>query len=72
MGSRCPWRSRPVLPGRITTAWFNVVENFRQLELVQTIKVAPVVHNGGSAIRLTFHPNEEPIHVGIQIFANGE
>jgi hypothetical protein len=60
-------------PHRIATAWFNVVENFRQLELFQTIKVAPVVKdNGGNAIRLTFHPNEEPIHVGIQIFADGE
>jgi len=60
-------------PRRITTAWFNVVENFRQLELFQTIKVAPVVkENGSSAIRLTFHPNEEPIQVGLQIFADGE
>ena len=59
-------------PRAIKTAWFTVVENFRQLELFQTIKVAPVVHNGASAIRLTFHPSEEPIHVGIQIFADGK
>jgi hypothetical protein len=60
-------------PRRITTAWFNVVDNFRQLELFQTIRVAPIVNeNGTSVIRLTFHPNEEPAHVSIQIFADGE
>ena len=60
-------------PRRITTAWFAVVGNFRQLELFQTIKVAPVANaNGSNAIRLTFHPNEEPAHVVIQIFADGE
>jgi hypothetical protein len=60
-------------PQRIRTAWFIVVANFRQLELFQTIRVAPVVNaSGGSLIRLTFHPNEEPVHVVIQIFADGE
>ncbi|HEY2531670.1 MAG TPA: hypothetical protein VGJ20_27705 [Xanthobacteraceae bacterium] len=58
---------------RITTTWFAVVANFRQLELFQTIKVAPVINaNGSNVIRLTFHPNEEPAHVVIQIFADGE
>ena len=60
-------------PQRVRTAWFNVVANFRQLELFQTIRVAPVVNaSGSSLIRLTFHPNEEPAHVVIQIFADGE
>jgi len=59
-------------PRRITTAWFAVVANFRQLEQFQTIKVAPVYANGSNVIRLTFHPNDEPAHVVIQIFADGE
>ena len=62
-----------VAPRRITTAWFTVVDNFRQLELFKTIKVAPVVNaNGSSVVRLTFLPNEEPCHVTIQIYADGE
>ena len=68
--SRC---NHIVAPREITTAWFTVVDNFRQLELFQTIKVEPVsIANGGSEVRLTFHPNEEPCHVIIQIYAEGE
>ena len=60
-------------PRKVTTAWFTVVDNFRQLELFQTIKVAPVtLANGANIVRLTFHPNEEPCHVVIQIYAEGE
>ena len=41
--------------------------------LFQTIRVAPVVNaKGSSVVRLTFHPNEEPAHVTIQIYADGE
>jgi hypothetical protein len=51
-----------VAPRRITTAWFTVVDNFRQLELFQTIRVEPVVaQTGASLIRLALHPNEEPV-----------
>jgi hypothetical protein len=60
-------------PRKVTAAWFTVVDNFRQLELFQTIKVQPVTTpTGANQIRLTFHPNEEPAHVTIQIYAEGE
>ena len=58
---------------KVTAAWYNVVGNFRQLELFQTIKVEPLVNaNGTNSVRLTFLPDEEPCHVVIQIFAEGE
>jgi hypothetical protein len=58
---------------RLTAAWYNVVGNFRELGLFQTIKVEPVVNaNGQNSVRLSFHANEEPCHVVIQIFAEGE
>lgn len=58
---------------KVTAAWCNVVGNFRQLQLFQTIKVEPLVNaNGTNSLRLTFLPNEQPGHVVIQICAGGE
>jgi hypothetical protein len=58
---------------KVTAAWYNVVGNFRELGLFESIKVEPVANaNGTNLVRLTFLANEEPCHVVIQIFAEGE
>ena len=58
---------------KVTAAWYNVVGNFKDLALFQNIKVEPLTDaNGGNSVRLTFLPDEEPCHVVIQIFAEGE
>lgn len=58
---------------RLTAAWYNVVGNFKDLGQFQSIKVEPVVTaSGHNSVRLSFHPNEQPCHVVIQIFAEGE
>ena len=58
---------------KVTAAWYNVVGNLKDLALFQSIKVEPVADaNGANSVRLTFLPEEEPCHVVIQIFAEGE
>jgi hypothetical protein len=58
---------------KVTAAWYNVVGNFKDLALFETIKAEPLAHaNGANSVRLTFLANEEPCHVVIQIFAEGE
>ena len=61
-------------PGRkVTAAWYNVVGNFKDLALFQSIKVEPLAHSDGTnSVRLTFLPDEEPCHVVIRIFAEGD
>jgi hypothetical protein len=58
---------------KVTTAWYNVVGNFKELPLFESIKVEPLANaNDTNSVRLTFLANEGPCHVVIQIFAEGE
>ena len=58
---------------KVTAAWYNVVDNFKDLALFQSIKVEPLPDaNGKNSVRLTFLADEEPCHVIIQIFAESE